>query len=139
MLRLLAHYHRLGSIIIRENDYALDEGSRFSRCLFVEPIDDKLLMAMNMVCLSCGLSRCQRFSSTFQHDLTVALKTERYDFWFQLAFEYELEFWGLVNTITRVRNLQVNRHGSPEGMPYRRKEHEFTVVKDTSMPQYKQE
>ncbi|KAI0711243.1 hypothetical protein C8Q76DRAFT_797561 [Earliella scabrosa] len=85
------------SVAIRENDYARDEGTRFSRCIFLEAIDDNLLMAMSM-----------------QHKLTVALKTENHEFWYQLSFEYEIEFWGLVNAITRVKNIQVNRQAMVE-------------------------
>ena len=44
-----------------------------------------------------------------QSSLIVSLTIDGFPVWHQFKFDYDTEFWGFLQTITQIRNTQVNR------------------------------
>ncbi|KAI0710947.1 hypothetical protein C8Q76DRAFT_798458 [Earliella scabrosa] len=78
------------ALIARGNPYA-KEGQTSIPCVFFAEIDDTLLMAADMP------------------TLTVALKPEGSEFWYQFSFEYDIEFWGLVSAFSHINTMHFHR------------------------------
>ncbi|KAI0692072.1 hypothetical protein C8T65DRAFT_745289 [Cerioporus squamosus] len=80
------------AVMAKDNyHYWLGQGNRRVRSLFIEEIDEKM-------CMSVEVSK-----------LIISLNIDGYRRWAQFKFEYDTEFWGFLNAVTQIRNTQVNR------------------------------